>query len=194
MKLRIQLVFICIIISLPALQSQNPIVPNRGVNDPHIHIYNNKAYLYATHDRSIENTGFAMDDWWVWSSEDLVNWSLESLLKPEDTYIGKPFDQCWATDAANRNGKYYWYFSEHNKQAGVVVGDTPAGPWKDPLGKPLLSSELTPTHEYDMAVFLDDDGEHYILFGVWDFYMARLNEDMISLASWPPSGQTWVIL
>jgi len=62
-----------------------------------------------------------------------------------------------------------WYFSEHNKQAGVVVGDTPAGPWKDPLGKPLLPSELTPIHEYDMAVFQDDDGEYYILYGPYDY-------------------------
>jgi len=62
MKLRIQLVLVCIIILQTTLQAQNPIVPNRGVNDPHIHIYNNKAYLYATHDRSIESTGFAMDD------------------------------------------------------------------------------------------------------------------------------------
>ena len=189
MKLRTQFVLACIIILQTALQAQNPIIPNRGVNDPHIHIYNNKAYLYATHDRSIESTGFAMDDWWVWSSGDLVNWQLESVLKPENTYIGKPFDQCWATDAACRNGKYYWYFSEHNEQAGVVVGDTPAGPWKDPLGKPLLPSELTPTHEYDMAVFQDEDGEHYILFGVWNYYMARLNEDMISLAEEPREVQ-----
>ncbi len=126
-----------------------------------------------------------MDDWWVWSSADLVSWKLESVLNPEDTYIGKAFDQCWATDAAFRNGKYYWYFSEGNEQAGVVVGETPIGPWKDPLGKPLLDSTLTPTDEYDMTVFQDDDGEFYILFGVWDYYMARLNENMISLAEEP---------
>ncbi len=168
-----------------AFQAQNPIVPMQGVNDPHIHIFEGKAYLYATHDRSKESKSFAMDDWWVWSSPDLVSWKLESVLNPEDTYIGKAFDQCWATDAAFRNGKYYWYFSEGNEQAGVVVGETPVGPWKDPLGKPLLDSALTHTDEYDMTVFQDDDGEFYILFGVWDYYMARLNDDMISLAEEP---------
>lgn len=167
------------------LYAQNPIVPNKGVNDPHIRIYEGKAYLYATHDRSIESNRFAMDDWWIWSSDDLVSWKLERVLKPEETYIGKPFDQCWATDAAYRNGKYYWYFSEGNQQAGVVVGDSPTGPWKDPLGKPLLDSALTPTDEYDMTVFQEEDGEFYILFGVWEYYMARLNEDMISLAEAP---------
>lgn len=163
----------------------NPVIPNKGVNDPHIHIFEGRAYLYATHDRSMENTRFAMDEWGVWSSDDLVNWTLEGILKPEDTYIGRPYDQCWATDAAYRDGKYYFYFSEQNRQTGVVVGDSPIGPWKDVLGKPLLPAGLTSTHSYDPAVFLDDDGEHYIIFGVWDFYIARLNHDMISLAETP---------
>lgn len=66
-----------------------------------------------------------------------------------------------------------------------MVGDSPTGPWKDPLGKPLLDSTLTPTDEYDMTVFEEEDGEFYILFGVWEYYMARLNEDMISLAEKP---------
>ena len=181
------IVCVCVVLFLlpSVVNAGNPIIPNKGVNDPHIHIFEGKAYLYATHDRSIENAYFAMDDWWVWSSEDLVNWTLESVLKPENTYIGKPFDQCWATDAAYRDGKYYWYFSEHNRQTGVVVGESPVGPWKDTLGKPLLAEDLTPTHEYDKAVFLDDDGEHYIIFGVWDFYISRLNQDMISLAETP---------
>lgn len=164
--------------------SQNPIVPNKGLNDPHIHIFNDTAYVYASHDTSKENKKFVMEDWWIWSSPDLVNWRKRSVLKPEDTYIGKPFEGCWATDVGFKNGKYYWYFSEKNQQSGVVVGDSPVGPWKDPLGEPLLKEELTPTDEYDMAIF-EEDGEHYIIFGVWDFYIAKLNDDMISLAETP---------
>ncbi len=164
--------------------AQNPIVKNKGLNDPHIHIFNDTAYVYASHDKSIENKKFIMDDWWIWSSPDLVNWTQRSVLKPEDIYIGKPFSSCWATDAAYRNKKYYWYLSEGNQQTGVVVGDTPVGPWKDPLGKPLLTSEMTSTDEYDMTVF-EDNGEHYILFGVWEYFIAKLNPDMISLAETP---------
>ncbi len=165
--------------------TQNPIISNKGVTDPHIRIINGKAYLSVCHDRSIENKGFVLDDWWLWSSDDLVNWKLESVLKPEDTYIGKSFSGCWATDMAFRNGKYYWYFSEENKQSGVVVSDSPSGPWKDPLGKPLLPSELTPTQEYDIGIIQDAAGEYYIVFGVWDYYIAKLNPDMISLAEKP---------
>ncbi|MBD0834779.1 family 43 glycosylhydrolase [Aestuariibaculum suncheonense] len=176
---------IVVIITNTLVVAQNPIVPNKGLNDPHIHIFDDIAYLYASHDKSIENKGFVMEDWWVWSSPDLVNWTRRSTLKPDNTYIGKSFQSCWATDVGYKNGKYYWYFSEGNEQTGVVVGDSPVGPWNDPLGKPLLSSELTPTHEYDMAVFEEDNGEHYIFFGVWDYYVAKLNNDMISLAETP---------
>ncbi len=171
---------ICINITM----AQNPIVPDQGLNDPHIHIFNDKAYVYASHDKSADNDKFTMEDWWVWSSPDLVNWTKECVLKPGDTYIGEPFYECWATDVGFRNGKYYWYFSERNRQTGVVVGDSPTGPWKDPLGEPLLTSDLTPTHEYDMAIFEEGDA-HYIIFGVWDFYIAKLNDDMISLAEMP---------
>ncbi|WP_147676456.1 family 43 glycosylhydrolase [Algibacter pacificus] len=169
---------------LSGLHAQNPIVPNQGLNDPHIHIFNDTAYVYASHDKSISNDKFIMEDWWIWSSPDLVNWTKRSVLKPKDTYINKVFSQCWATDAAYKNGKYYFYFSEGNEQTGVVVADTPVGPWKDVLKKPLLTSGLTPTHEYDMAVF-QDNGAHYIIFGVWNYYIAKLNEDMISLAEEP---------
>ncbi|SNR70837.1 Glycosyl hydrolases family 43 [Lutibacter agarilyticus] len=170
--------------TLIAVLAQNPIVPNQGLNDPHIHIFNDTAYVYASHDRSADDKAFIMEDWWIWSSPDLVNWTKRSVLDPKNTYIGEGFQGCWATDVGEKDGKYYWYFSEKNQQTGVVVGDSPVGPWKDPLGKPLLASDLTPTDEYDMAIF-EDNGEHYIIFGVWDYYIAKLNYDMISLAEKP---------
>lgn len=181
-QLAILLVLSCL---MPfSLLSQNPIVPNQGLNDPHIHIFNDTAYVYASHDKSADNTQFIMEDWWVWSSPDLVNWTQRSTLNPADTYIGAGFTGCWATDVGRRNGQYYWYFSERNQQTGVAVGDTPVGPWKDALGKPLLTEDLTPTDEYDMSIF-EEAGEYYIIFGVWDYYIAKLNEDMISLAEKP---------
>ncbi|MGB5943948.1 MAG: family 43 glycosylhydrolase [Leeuwenhoekiella sp.] len=164
--------------------AQNPIVPNVGLNDPHIHIFKDTAYVYASHDKSKNNEEFVMEDWWVWSSPDLVNWTERSKLKPADTYIGKDYNRCWATDVGYKDGKYYWYFSEGNEQTGVVMSNTPVGPWEDPLKKPLLTSGLTPTHEYDISIF-EEDGEHYIIFGVWNYYIAKLNADMISLAEEP---------
>lgn len=181
-----RLIFFLILTAIQiGVLAKNPIIANKGANDPHIRIIDGKAYLSASHDKSIDSKKFIMEDWWLWSSDDLVNWKLEYTLKPEETFIGEPFNRCWATDIVKRNGKFYWYFSEGNEQTGVMVGDSPTGPWKDPLGKPLLTSEMTPTHEYDLGIFEDTNGEFYIVFGVWDYYIAKLNEDMISLAEKP---------
>ena len=177
--------FVCLFLFPMNLSAENPIIPGLGANDPHIRIIDGKAYLSASHDKSPDNDSFIMEDWWLWSSTDLVTWKLEYILKPEETYIGKAFQGCWAPDIVKRNGKFYWYFSERNQQTGVMVADNPGGPWSDPLGKPLLSENLTPTHEYDLGIFQDTSGEYYIVFGVWDYYIARLNEDMISLAESP---------
>lgn len=119
---------------------------------------------------------------------------MERTIKPTETYIGKPSIRCWATDMAEKNGHYYFYFSNGNKDTGVLCADHPAGPFEDVLGKPLLDAALTITKEYDPTVLVDDDAEQtaYIAFGHWrdaedDHYygIAKLNEDMMSLAEHP---------
>ncbi|WP_248722509.1 family 43 glycosylhydrolase [Seonamhaeicola sp. ML3] len=169
----------------------NPLVKNVGMADPHIRIFNNKAYLYATRDEDKTAKKFVMPDWKIWSSDDLVHWDLERTIEPTETYMGKS-KRCWATDAAYKNGKYYFYFSNGNTDTGVMVGNTPTGPFKDALGKPMLPEDLTPIKEYDPSVLVDDDNEAYIVFGHHrsnhpDFYymIAKLSEDMISLAETP---------
>ena len=179
------LFFFIFIVGYNISLSQNPIIPDKGVNDPHIRIIDDRAYLAASHDRSSKNKTFEMDDWWLWSSDNLVDWHLVKKLSPEETYIDKPYSKCWATDIVKRNDKYYWYFSEANINSGVVMAEDPMGPWIDPLGEPLLKEDLTPTKEYDMGIFEDVDGGFYIVFGIWDYYIAKLNDDMISLAEAP---------
>ena len=174
------------------MKSNNPIIKGKGVCDPHIHIFNDKAYLYASHDLSPENTDFSMKDWQIWSSDNLVNWNLESTIRPEDTYMGES-SKCWAPDAAERNGKYYFCFSNGSESTGVMVSDNPGKGFVAAKNEPLLDGTLTPTAEYDPSVFIDDDENKtpYIVFGTpeWangdSYYIAKLNDDMISLAESP---------
>jgi hypothetical protein len=69
--------------------------------------------------------------------------------------------------------------------------DGPTGPYKDALGKPLLPAGLTPTAQYDPTVYIDDDPGKtpYIVWGYTvarqKYHIARLNENMISLAEKP---------
>jgi len=163
----------------------NPIMPGIGLCDPHIRVFNGRIYLYATHDASPLSPQFRTNDWWIWTTDDLVHWEEVCVLKPEQTYLRRAFSSCWATDAATRNGKYYFYFSGGPEEIGVVSASTPIGPWTDPLGKPLIPKGMVRTEERDPGILMDDDGACYIVFGTWDYYIARLNEDMISLAEAP---------
>ena len=167
------------------------VFPDMGVCDPHVHVFDGKAYLFSSHDYGPGQSIYRMDDWRVFSSEDLVNWELEFTLRPEDTFLGTDHE-CYATDAAERNGKYYLYFSDQQRCTGVAVSENgPGGPYIDALGKPLLPRGLADTACYDPTVFIDDDENKtpYIMFGYTvvgkKYYIARLNEDMISLAEEP---------
>ncbi len=174
------------------ISKKNPVIPGMGVCDPHIHIFDGKMFLYASHDAEPDSRNFCMHDWQIWSSPDAVEWTLESTVHPEDFFMG-PSDNCWAVDAAYRNGRYYYYFSDGSNRIGVAVSDNPGGPFRDALGKPLLDGSVTTTREYDPAVFEDDDGEYYLVFGApaWcygegcGYFIARLSEDMISFAETP---------
>ena len=60
---------------------------------------------------------------------------------------------------------------------GVAVGDTPTGPFRDAIGKPLCDGSW----DYiDPTVFIDDDGQAYLYWGNPNLYYVRLNEDMVS--------------
>jgi hypothetical protein len=159
----------------------NPIIANLGVCDPHVHIFNNKAYLFASHDREPNDKFYGMYDWWVWSSSDLVHWKMEFNLFPKDMWVGST-NNCWAVDGAQKNGKTYFYVSG-NWETGVAVSDkSPAGPYKDDLGT-IITNKMS----YDPTVFVDDDANKtpYLITNGFPYKIARLNEDMISLAEEP---------
>lgn len=171
----------------------NPLVKDAGMADPHVRIFNDKAYLYSTIDAEPNSPEWNMPAWAVWSSNDLIEWKLERTIKPVETYIGES-TYCWAPDAEQRNGKTYFYFSNHNKDTGVMVSDMPQGPFKDALGKPLMSADLTPSKEYDISILTDNDKNKtpYIAFGHHRdaeshlrYYVAKLADTMIALAEEP---------
>lgn len=168
----------------------NPVILRKGVCDPHIHVFEGKAYLYATHDAPGYENDFHMEDWQIWSSVNLIDWQLESTVHPEDFYCGA-LNQCWAVDAAYKNGTYYLYFSTGDWGVGVGISSHPAGPFVDARGEALVDYREYPVGipKWDPCVFVDDDGSAYLIVGTckqekpWDCYLiARLKDDMIHLA------------
>ena len=207
-----------------AVHAGNPLVSNLGMADPHLRRAAGDEggfLLFCTHDFSSSNTGFLMKDWQLWSSPDLVDWNLSSVLDPSPvlSWDTEP-TECWATDGAYHNDNWFWYLSVGTDNVGVVatianngdggdhndddkLGEHPRfkpkrrqleaalGPWTDPIGAALLSpavaKKLTPSTTFrDPAVFQDPaSGKWYIIAGVFNYFVAELGTDMISLAETP---------
>jgi len=164
--------------NIQTIHTGNPIVPNIGLDDGHMRVYGDRIYNYACHDYSHESNDFVLKKWWIWSTKDLVTWTFESSLNPNVIGFPEGYKDCWATDALSRNGKYYWYLCNPEKTF-VVVADSPIGPWKSPLGnKPLMQGR-------DPGAFIDDNGKAYLVTGVWNYSIAELGDDMISLTEKP---------
>lgn len=172
-----------------AAQSANPFIVNRGVADPHVRVYNDSFYLYATSDFSPDSPTFKNTWWWIWQSPDLVDWTLRTILYPNATAATPDeFLHCWATDSMLRNGSFYFYLSLGPYEIGVMRAPTPTGPWSNALGKPLVSKNYPfnpSTQSRDPGAFADDDGKFYLVFGTFNYYIAELGDDMMSFVGEP---------
>lgn len=158
----------------------NPIVQTCFTTDPAPMVHNDTLYVYTGHDENNADF-FWMQEWRVYSTTDMVNWTDHgSPLAIEDFEWAD--DRAWAPQCIERNGKFYFYVPLHSKLSnamaiGVAVGDSPIGPFKDALGKPLADGNW----DYiDPTVFIDDDGQAYLYWGNPEIYYVRLNPDMIS--------------
>ena len=69
----------------------------------------------------------------------------------------------WAPGFAERNGKYYFYFSADDR-IGVAVNVKPTGVFEEALGKPLVAYEKD-LSTIDPMAFIDDDGQAYLYWG-----------------------------
>jgi hypothetical protein len=60
------------------------------------------------------------------------------------------------------------------------VADNITGPYHDALGRALVAN-----NQIDPTVWIDDDGQAYLMWGNPDLYYAKLNSDMISISGSP---------
>lgn len=161
-------------------QARNPFVQTCYTTDPAPMVYNDTLYVYTGHDENNADF-FWMQEWRVYSTTDMANWTDHgSPLAIEDFSWGD--DRAWAPQCIERDGKFYFYVPLHSRLTGamaigVAVGDSPTGPFKDALGKPLADGSW----DYiDPTVFIDDDGQAYLYWGNPELYYVKLNRDMIS--------------
>lgn len=162
--------------------AQQPIIQTKYTADPAPMVYNDTIFLYTTHDED-DAQGFKMQDWLLYTSTDMVNWTDKGAVASiaNFSWAKNKDNGAWAMHVIERNGKFYMYCPLHGNGIGVLVSNTPYGPFVDPLNKPLVWQQ---EHWYDIdpSVFIDDDGQAYMYWGNPNVYYVKLNEDMISFS------------
>jgi beta-xylosidase len=170
----------------------NPIITGKFTADPAALVHKDKVYLYTGHDEAPNDFHFyKMNEWLVFSSSDMVSWKEHPVpLKISDFKWAK--SDAWAAQVIERDGKFFWYVSlTHGsidgKAIGVAVADNPTGPFKDALGKALVTNDMTTEYtdiswdDIDPTVFIDIDGQAYLYWGNTVCYYAKLKDNMIEL-------------
>ena len=159
-------------------------VNNRMYNpDPAPVVSGDRLYVFTGHDLDTA-TYFRMPDWQLFSTTDMEHWTDHGVVLTTANFKwAKQGDNAWASQAIERNGKWYWYVAaedttKHLHGIGVAVADRPEGPWADVLGKPLIPGDWG---FIDPTVFIDDDGQAWLFWGNNGCWYAKLNEDMISI-------------
>lgn len=193
----------------------NPVIAHKYGADPAILVYDDTLYLYTTNDmQQFEFTKGKVDNGYnkitslnVFSTKDLVNWTdcgeIKVAGKADGVGAAKWASNSWAPAVAHKkiNGKekFFVYFADSGNGIGVLEGDSPVGPFVDPLNGPFISRDVPTCAKinwlFDPAVIVDDDGNGYIYFGGGhdpDKYehpmnarCAALTEDMIHLKGDP---------
>ncbi len=171
------------------VQVNLPLFQTKFTADPSPLVVGDTLFLYTSHDASPEDipdlnerssAGFFMYDWLLWSTTDMVNWTEHGAVASLKDIAWRSRDNgAWAIQTVERNGKYYLYAPLHGHGIGVLVADTPYGPFRDPIGQPLVW-QREHWDDIDPSVFVDDDGQAYMYWGNPHVYCIKLNEDMIS--------------
>jgi beta-xylosidase len=167
---------------------ENPILRDVFTADPAPLVYNGTVYLYVGHDEAKGEEMFTMWEWLCFSSKDMKTWTPHGPIMRVTDFKWAVRD-AWASQAVERNGKFYFYAAvQHDnthsgKAIGVAVSESPTGPFVDARGSALVTDNMTPSpngwDDIDPTVFIDDDGTAWLCWGNPNCYLAKLKPNMI---------------
>lgn len=191
----------------------NPVSSNVFFADPTAVEYDGRLYVYGTSDQQEfdENSGLGDNSYGkinkieCFSTDDMRNWTYHGSICVRDvtTWAGLS----WAPSVVSRKtalGKteFFLYFCNSAGGIGVLKSDSPTGPWKDPIGKPLVAPDTNELKDdpcfwtFDPGVCVDDNGVGWLSFGggepmhqgetskyTGNCRLVRLGSDMTSLDS-----------
>ena len=168
-----------------AVSAQNPVIRDQFTADPTARVFNNKVYLYPSHDilppAGQRQDWFCMEDYHVFSSENLTDWQDHGVIVTQNKvpWVKPNSYSMWAPDCVERNGKYYFYFPSAPTTGmgfavGVAIADSPEGPFI-PEPEPIKG-----INGIDPCVLQASDGNAYIFWG--NGRCAKLKPNMKELA------------
>ena len=191
----------------------NPLISQYFGADPGVMEYDGRVYIFMTDDHLLYNGNSikaieysSINCLRCISSDDLVNWTDHGLINAAGQGgLSKWGGNSWAPTACHKKidgkEKFFVYFANGGNGIGVLTADSPIGPWKDPIGKALISRSTPNCGNvewlFDPAVLVDDDGKGYLYFGGGvpgtqyahpkTARAVQLGDDMISIVGTPVS-------
>jgi GH43 family beta-xylosidase len=175
--------------------AQNPLIRDQFTADPSARVFNGKVYVFPSHDipapegKNLRKNWFCMEDYHVFSSENLVDWTDHGTIvsQYDASWIDSTSYSMWAPDCVERNGKYYFYFPAQTSKSGpdgtkgfgigVAVADQPEGPYR------TQNEAIEGVLGIDPNVLIDKDGQAYLYWSHRHIYVARLKDNMLELDS-----------
>ena len=158
-----------------------PLVANIYTADPSAHVFNNRIYIYPSHDVESDvpqddlGSHFDMKDYHILSMDSIGGEVTDNGVALDIKDVPWAGRQMWAPDAAFKNGKYYLYFPAKDKKdvfhIGVATSTSPTGPFK---AEPTY---IKGSYSIDPSVFTDTDGKSYMYFGgIWGGQLQRWSD------------------
>ncbi len=152
--------------------AQNPFITGIYTADPSARVFKDgRLYVYASHDVDPPRGCDLMDQYHVFSTDDMVNWkdNGEILRASQVPWGRKEGGFMWAPDCVYKNGIYYFYFphpsgTDWNKtwKIGIATSKKPAS---DFVAKGYLETGNDNFAMIDPCIFIDDDGQAYFYYG-----------------------------
>ena len=144
--------------------------PDDYMADPAAHVFNNRLYIYPSHDREVgaafddDGGHFQMRDYHVLSFDDVeTGQATDHGVILDQDQVPWAEKQFWDSDVVEKDGKFYLVFSAKDYNGvfhlGVAIADRPEGPFV------AQEHPIRGAYSIDPCLFKDDDGQIYCYYG-----------------------------
>lgn len=188
--------FVLFLSAVLTITAQNPIIQGQYTADPTARVFGELMYLFPSHDvinpLQPERRWFAMPDYHMFSSSDLVDWTDHGvILSQENVEWGNPQGYAmWAPDCVEKDGTYYLYFPDTPKEGrGFKIGVATCNNLSENRFE-SLQNPIEGIMGIDPCVLQTSDGSSYIFWSGNGLMVAKLKDNMIELDGEPKKIDT----